>query len=81
MLTITDAERAFYESVIANPEGKTLTDLRYAYFLAALDGGLPTPDVSPQISEFFQDIEGYQSDAAQTLQHDAEGGLLWVTNG
>lgn len=40
-MSVTDAEKAFYESVIASPEGKSIQDLRYAYFLAALDGGLP----------------------------------------
>lgn len=44
-MTVTDAERAFYESVLQDPAGKTLTDLRYAYFLAAVDGGLPATPV------------------------------------
>lgn len=44
-MSVTDAERAFYESVIADPEGKSLADLRYAYFLAAVDGGLPATSV------------------------------------
>lgn len=40
-MSVSDAEKAYYESIIANPDGKTLADLRLAYFLAALDGGLP----------------------------------------
>ena len=42
MLTITDAERAFYESVmegVLNDEPYSLSDLRLAYFLWRLDGG------------------------------------------
>lgn len=45
-MSVTDAEREFYESVIEDPEGKSLADLRYAYFLAALDGGLPSGPVA-----------------------------------
>ena len=44
-MSVTDAERAFYESVIDDPSGKSLQDLRYAYFLAAVDGGLPSVSV------------------------------------
>lgn len=40
-MSVTDAEREFYESVLADTSGKSINDLRYAYFLAALDGGLP----------------------------------------
>ena len=39
---LTDAEVAFYQSVLADSEGKSVSDLRYAYFLAALDGALPS---------------------------------------
>lgn len=45
-MSVTDAEKAFYESVIADPEGKSIQDLRYAYFLAAVDGGLPSSPVA-----------------------------------
>lgn len=44
-MSVTDAEKAFYESVLADPVGKSLNDLRYAYFLAAVDGGLPSVPV------------------------------------
>lgn len=46
-MSVTDAEKAFYETVLEEPEGKSIQDLRYAYFLAAIDGGLPTPEPSP----------------------------------
>lgn len=42
MLTITDAERAFYESVMEGvlaDKPYSLSDLRLAYFLWRLDGG------------------------------------------
>lgn len=42
MLTITDAERAFYESVMGGvlaDKPYSLSDLRLAYFLWRLDGG------------------------------------------
>jgi len=45
-VSVTDAERAFYESVIDDPTGKSIQDLRYAYFLAAVDGGLPSGPVA-----------------------------------
>lgn len=38
-MAITDAERSYYESVVDDPEGKSLSDLKYAYFLKALDEG------------------------------------------
>jgi len=41
-VSITDAEREFYESVLEDMDGASLSDLRYAYFLAALDGTLPS---------------------------------------
>lgn len=44
MMTVTDAEKAFYESRMAgllDGEPYTISDLRLAYFLAALDGALP----------------------------------------
>lgn len=48
-MSVTDAERAFYESVLDDPTGKSIQDLRYAYFLAAVDGGLPaTPVAVPE---------------------------------
>lgn len=37
-MTVSDAEIAFYQSVVANPEGKSLNDLRYAFYLGALLG-------------------------------------------
>lgn len=46
-MTLTDAEIAFYQSVLSDPEGRSLADLRYAYFLAAISGDLPTPETSP----------------------------------
>lgn len=140
-MTLTDAEKAFYEMVLADAEaGWTIADLRYAYYLAALDGGLPTPDPdpvkvpggvdatgTPSATTYLRGdgawavptnttytpltageaatgtavaarlisakvladeitrrltaaISGYNADAAQTLQHDATGALIWVDN-
>ena len=39
-MSITDAELAFYQSVIANPGKATLTDLRYAFYLGVLSGDI-----------------------------------------
>lgn len=39
-LTLTDAEIAFYESVVADPEGKSLSDLRYAFYAGVLNGDI-----------------------------------------
>ena len=44
-VTLNDAEVAFYQGVLDDPEGKSVSDLRYAYFLAALDGALPSASV------------------------------------
>lgn len=44
MATISDAERAFYQQVLANPDGASISDLRYAYFLAGADGAIPFLD-------------------------------------
>lgn len=71
-MSVTDAEREFYESVLEDTSGKSINDLRYAYFLAALDGGL--------LTKALEDVGGYNSGAAQTLQHDATGALIWVDN-
>lgn len=41
-VTIDDAERAFYQEVLGNPDGNwTIQDLRFAYYLSALDGAVP----------------------------------------
>lgn len=40
-MSVTDAEREFYQSVLEDPDNHSLQDLRYAYFLAALNGDLP----------------------------------------
>ena len=46
-VTLNDAEVAFYQGVIADPEGKSVSDLRYAYYLAALNGDLVSPGNVP----------------------------------
>ena len=74
-MAVTDAEREFYEEVLQDTSGKSINDLRYAYFLAALDGGLPSG-----VPEFLATVDGYDAEVAQTLQHDDTGALLWVTN-
>lgn len=38
-VSIADAERAFLESVLADMAGASLSDLRYAYYVQALEGG------------------------------------------
>lgn len=38
MATLTDAETAFYTQALGNPNGLSLSDLRYAYFLAGVGG-------------------------------------------
>lgn len=43
-MSITDAERAFYQQVLADPDGASVSDLRYAFFLAGADGGIPVVD-------------------------------------
>lgn len=47
MPTLSDAEIEFYRSVLDDPDGKSINDLRYAYFLAAINGDLPAPDTGP----------------------------------
>lgn len=37
-MTITDSELAFYQSVVVDSDGKTVSDLRYAYYLGVLSG-------------------------------------------
>lgn len=39
-MTVTDAEIAFYQSIIANPGKATLTDLRYAFYIGVLTGDI-----------------------------------------
>lgn len=39
-LTLTDAEIAFYQDVVADPEGKSLSDLRYAFYAGVLNGDI-----------------------------------------
>lgn len=73
-MSVTDAERAFYESVIAEPEGKSLQDLRYAYFLAALDGGLPTPNPSP-----VEVPEGIDATGTPSVSTYLRGDGRWAT--
>lgn len=45
-MSVTDAEKAFYEQVLADPDGHSLQDLRYAFFLAGASGGVPVVDTS-----------------------------------
>ena len=40
-MSVSDAEKAYYQSILGDTSGKSLQDLRYAYFLAGLDGALP----------------------------------------
>lgn len=85
-MSVTDAEKAFYQEVLAEPEGKSLADLRYAYFLAALDGGLPAPavawvDITGKPTTFpfdLKSVSGYNASVAQVLEHDASGNVAWV---
>lgn len=42
-MSISDLERAFYETVLADTDNATITDLRKAYYLAGIDGSLPAP--------------------------------------
>lgn len=71
MPTLTDAEVSFYQSVLGAPSGSSLSDLRYAYFLAALDGSLPAGN--------FTAIPGYDPQETQTLKN-VQGVLTWVTD-
>lgn len=85
-MSVTDAEKAFYESVLANSDGASIQDLRYAYFLAALDGSLPSGSVSwaditgkPTTFPFdLKTVAGYSASVAQVLEHDASGNVAWV---
>lgn len=48
-MTVTDAEIAFYESVVENPTGHTLSDLRYAFYIGVLSGEIVLGgEVSPE---------------------------------
>lgn len=51
-MTVTDSELAFYESVIADSEGKSLSDLRYAYYSGVLSGEIA---VVPALAEDPED--------------------------
>lgn len=39
-MSVTDSERAFYESILGDLDDKAIDDLRYAFYLAYLDGAL-----------------------------------------
>lgn len=70
-MTVSDAEKAYYESILADPEGKSLADLRYAYFLAALDGGLPTSPVAVP--------EGLEATGTPSANNYLRGDGTWAT--
>lgn len=50
MASLTDAEIAFYTQALGNPQGLSLSDLRYAYFLAGIAGKLPVAGESRGLS-------------------------------
>lgn len=70
-MSVTDAERAFYEQVLAASEGSSIADLRYAYFLAALDGGLPASPVEVP--------EGLTATGAPSVDTYLRGDGAWAT--
>lgn len=70
-MTVTDAEKAFYEQVLADPEGHSIQDLRYAFFLAGANGSIPVVDTTT-LSD--GDVPVWDSDEGKWVPGSGGGG-------